>query len=721
MKITPLRQAVLILCSCIALNANANNSKYYNLQIDNISYQQDELLKIEFENGSYFIQADTARDHSLKFSDSDTKTIGNTKYVNLNKIGTTREDGSNLIFHANEANIIPVKYNMNKGSVTGDNSYEDSAFINYNYSKSNFGSTLNTSLYKTFSDGVLYNFNVNYSSNGRKKLTPINLYREKYNKENLTTLRIGTSYGGQNSLTSPFSFLGIQYRKDFSLDTNYLKNPYFGMTGTAQAQSVAEIFVNDRSVGRLPVSKGTYELSNLSTGQTSANDVRVVVTDINGNVQVKSASLIGAPFNLKKGTDNFSYEGGLLRKGTTEYGPAFASGTYSYGVSDTRTVELHAEAAPGQARISANWTEASKYGTFQYGIGAGRNEFIQKFQHNYSKGNFNFNSAILKTNSYSVLGERDRKISDQKIMNFGYSFKTSNINGSFIKFDNQSRTSLTYNTNIGNSNLSLSLSKSSSSGNGISFMFSTPLDSTMTLRSTSSASYDKTGLNLSQNISNYDMDNKWTASATINKDNYANKSSLGQAQYNADNFVSTAQIQTFKDEKIITGRVEGAVVLDKGIHFTKPIYQGYAVVDTEIPNLMISHNYMNVAKTNKDGIAIVPNTLGSIDNVISIDSKSIPPEVSIDEAYFKVASKNYFKKTVKFNVKHDPVILVTSNKLEMPEVEIDGKNYIVTKSGIYFDEYKIGKEYKIASKQCNSTFKINEKMEMNQKINIECK
>ena len=271
MNLSPLRTAVLILCSLIAAQAQAGRADYFNLKIDNIAYQNEELMEFTVINGEYHIPVETAKAHSLLFGDSDTFMVGSKKFVNLSKLGKVSEEGSDIVLHVNEQNIKPLEYDFKTNSVTSERTYEDSAFFNYSYARSNISSTLNTSLYKTFSEGVLYNLNLNYSSLNKQKVTPVDLYREKYDRDSLTTLRIGTGYTGQNSLTSPLSFIGLQYKKDFSLDTNYLKNPYFAVSGTAQAQSVAEIFVNDKSIGRLPVAQGTYDFKNLTTGQTSAN------------------------------------------------------------------------------------------------------------------------------------------------------------------------------------------------------------------------------------------------------------------------------------------------------------------------------------------------------------------------------------------------------------------------------------------------------------------
>ena len=453
------------------------------------------------------------------------------------------------------------------------------------------------------------------------------------------------------------------------------------------------------------------------------NDVRVVVTDINGNVQqVQNVSLIGAPFNLKTGADNFSYETGLLRFGSTDFGPAFASGTYSYGMTDSRTVEVHGEAAPGQARISANWTEASKYGTFQYGIGAGRNEFVQKLQHNYTNGNFTLNTAIMKSDHYSILGSLDRYVTDQKIVGFGYRFPTFNVSGSHVEFgDEQSRTSLTYSRSFGSSFLSVSLNSSTASGKGISFMFSTPLGNDLKFRSLTSASYDKLGANLTQTVMRNGDYNDWNANVSMTKDGQGAHSYIGQVQYSAEQGVATAQVQSYGGNQIATGRFDGAVILDQGIHFTKPIYQGYAIVNAEVPDLPISLNYIEVARTNKSGVAVIPNTYSIIDNVIGIDSKKLPPEIQVDESYFKIATQNYFKKTVTFTVKHDPVFLVPKASLEgVSELQIGGKKYLVNKRGIYFDDYVLGKIYELNIGTCKKTFSIKSKPKMNEQILLDC-
>ena len=81
-----------------------------------------------------------------------------------------------------------------------------------------------------------------------------------------------------------------------------MKNPYLSTSGTADVKSNAEIYVNDKFVSSTSLNPGPYTINNIGSGQTSNNDVKIVVKDINGNlVQVNNISLIGSSYNLKKG------------------------------------------------------------------------------------------------------------------------------------------------------------------------------------------------------------------------------------------------------------------------------------------------------------------------------------------------------------------------------------------------------------------------------------
>ena len=469
---------MIILSSLVAISAQAQDlshasGNFYKLVIDNSRTQVEDLIKVFVAGRDYYITKQDADTFKLAYSSHDITSINGEPVVKLNNLGMITEQGSDLLLHANAANLESINYNFQNNIVSSPKVYTDSAFMNYSLSSDSQSKTtaLASSFYKTFANGVLYNLSTNLSTT---KNTLVDVYREQYFRDSMTTARIGTAFTGTNSMTNPVSFVGFQYRKDYSLDSNYLVAPFLAIAGTAQVKSTAEIYVNDRSVGSLDINPGPYSFSNLTTGLTSSNQVRVVMKDINGAVQVQNLTLVGAPFNLKAGIDNFSFEAGRLRQGYSNLGPYFASGTYAYGLTNQVTVEAHLEATSGQARGAGTVTYASPFGTVKYGIAAGKSEFMQKLQYTFQKGDFYGTVAATRSNHFAMFGSPGYAIPNQQIATAGYRFGTTYLSASAVRYGQApTRSSINLNKNIGRGTLSVGLTRANGS-TGIAFMFGLP-------------------------------------------------------------------------------------------------------------------------------------------------------------------------------------------------------------------------------------------------------
>ena len=716
-------QLVIILSSLFALPAQAQDptsvsTNFYKLVVDNSRHQAEDLIRIFVVGKDYFITKPDADIYKLAYSPNDVTTIAGELVVKLNNLGMISDQGSDLILHANARNLENINYNFQNNVVQSAKVYLDSAFMNYSVStdSQSKSTALASSFYMTFSNGVLYNLSTNLNT---FKNSVVDVYREKYFKDKLTTARIGTAFSGANSMTNPVSFLGVQYRKDTSLDSNYLVAPFLAIAGTAEVRSVAEIYVNDRSLGSLDVSPGPYSFSNLTTGQTSSNQVRVVMKDLNGNSQVQTVSLVGAPFNLKAGTDNFSFEAGRLRHGYDRLGAFFASGTYAYGLTDHVTLEAHVEATADQARGAGSVTYATPLGTIKYGIAAGRGESMHRLQYTYQKGDFYGTVAATKSNRFAMFGNPSYLVQDQRIATAGYRFGSSSLSANVVRYGQaQTRSSLNFNTNINRANLSVGLTRAAGK-TGIAFMFNTPIGKSA-WRSMTSAQHDATGTELRQSFVRGGSYNDWSLQAQ------GTKSSRGTGanatyQYAGEQAVATAFISTGNGQTNMSGRVESSLVFDKGIHASRQIFQGYSVVETGTPGLPVALNNMRVATTGSDGIAIVPNTSTTTDNTISLPADLLPVEIQVDDSIAKVSSQTFFKSSVAFTVKKSPVVLQPEVSAKgIKEVEIDGKKFAVIPQGIFFDDYQPRKEYELQINTCKMRFTIKNDVSLNEQIPLKC-
>lgn len=717
---------IMIGISLLINNAQAQEkikTNLYKFTLDNFDSKSEDFTEILISGNNHYIYKEDADLHKLKYQSTDTKFLNGRLVVNLNNLGTVINNGADIILKPFTTSLLTANYDLQNNQVTAKKEFSNSTFLNYSVNTDTYNKqkSINTSIFKTFDNGVLYNLNTNYSNNSTSKFSVLDLYREQYFTDKLTSLKIGTAYSGSNAMTNPVSFIGIQYRKNYELDSNYIKNPYLSISGTADAKSIAEIFVNDKNYGNIPINQGPYDFKNLYSGQAAANEVKIIVKDLNGNVQsVTSQSLIGAPYNLKSGTDNYSFEAGKFRNGYNDFGAIFSSATYAYGYTDRLTIEGHYELAPGQVRLASNLTYATAYGTIQGGLAVGQNQHLVKTQYNYSSGNLSLNAAVVQAKNFTTFGNINNTIANQKILSGSYRFGKLNFSASTVKYgENLSRQSLSLNTNYKSANISFNINRSGKD-KSIGFYLSMPIGNDSKWRSMTNIYNDTNGTSYSQNISKYGNVNDYNISIDATKDGQGNKGFNSTVQYDTQNGLATVTANNSSNYKNISGRFDGSIILDKGVNFSKTIYQGYALVDATYKDIPISLNNVEYAKTNKNGIAVIPNLYSGIDNKISIDTNKLQNEISVDNAEFNVSTYQFYKKDIVFNIRKNPVYLKFSNAINDKSIEIEGNTYFNTKKGIYFDNYKPNKEYDLNIKSCRAKFKLSTEEEMNSTIKIKC-
>ena len=156
----------------------------------------------------------------------------------------------------------------------------------------------------------------------------------------------GVTRGGVGG--GPLRFGGLQFARNFGVQPGFVTIPLPALRGSAAVPSVVDIYVNDALTGSRDVPSGPFEITEIPI--VSGNgDVQLVVRDMLGREMLYTQSYYAAPSLLRRGLHDFSYEAGFLRNSfglaSNDYGAAMASATHRYGISDSFTGELHAEAS----------------------------------------------------------------------------------------------------------------------------------------------------------------------------------------------------------------------------------------------------------------------------------------------------------------------------------------------------------------------------------------
>lgn len=199
-------------------------------------------------------------------------------------------------------------------------------------------------------------------------------------------LTIGDTFTGYLSWTRATRIGGIGFGTDFALQPYRITTPLPQFFGQATAPSSVELYVDGirQYSGRVPA--GPFQLTAVP-GVDQTGQAQVVLTDALGRSSTVTFPFYSARQLLRGGLDDWSVELGTVREAygiqSFEYGDApIASATWRRGMSDTLTLETHAEAGDGEGTAGggAVWNpigasvlnasvSGSRGGGSQYGAG----------------------------------------------------------------------------------------------------------------------------------------------------------------------------------------------------------------------------------------------------------------------------------------------------------------------------------------------------------------
>ena len=150
-----------------------------------------------------------------------------------------------------------------------------------------------------------------------------------------------------------YRFGGVQVGTDYSGDPGWSSSPIPSVTGTAQAQSAIDVYLNGQRTFHTDTAGGPFSLV-LPPGSTGGG-ANVVVTDVTGRSVVIPIAVARVNAQLlRPGTFLWSAALGAPRfaygSSTTTYdGKLYGSANARYGVTDLVTATAHAEGGAGLA------------------------------------------------------------------------------------------------------------------------------------------------------------------------------------------------------------------------------------------------------------------------------------------------------------------------------------------------------------------------------------
>lgn len=472
--------------------------------------------------------------------------------------------------------------------------------------------------------------------------------------DDMLTLRVGDTNTAALAWSRSTLIGGVQLSRNFALQPYRTTTPIPAFLGTAALPSQVEVFVNGMKqyTGQLP--SGPFQL-NTVPGIGGAGNAQVVLTDAFGRATTLDYSLYDVQQRmLQQGLSDWSVDLGAVRQNygykSFDYGndPA-ASGTWRYGVSNTLTVETHAETTRGLATAGggAVWLLGSQLGIVTAGASQSsyRGDGGSLFNLGYSWRDQRFNFSLegtRTTDTYrdvaSLYGSAVPDRSGRASVGYG-----TDLLGSF----GLSYLYLRYPTEQATRYVTAYWSRSISQRGSINVSINRDLNDNRNSSVFFGVSWYLDG-NISTNagVQRDDRRTIYTADAQHSAPNEGGWGWRAGAQYGDDalnggaaevNYLgrygrAMAGVNAVGDNRYAYAGATGSLVFMGGQPFAaRRLDDGFAVVSTDgMPNVPVKLENRLVGNTDDKGMLLVTPLQSYQLNQLSIDPMQLPADVRVD-------------------------------------------------------------------------------------------
>ena len=203
--------------------------------------------------------------------------------------------------------------------------------------------------------GVLTNTAVARYGDGYNQLIRLDTTFTRDFPATLDTLNLGDAISDGGSWGNAVRYAGVRWSRNFGLRPDLLTTPLLATSGTATVPSTVDVFVNNRLVTSSQLPPGPFIINRLPT-VSGTGDVSVVVRDALGREQVLTQSFYTSTALLAQGLTQYSVNLGKIRDNyaieSNDYGPMLGEVSYRRGMTDSITLEGHAEYLSGDAHAA---------------------------------------------------------------------------------------------------------------------------------------------------------------------------------------------------------------------------------------------------------------------------------------------------------------------------------------------------------------------------------
>lgn len=163
--------------------------------------------------------------------------------------------------------------------------------------------------------------------------------------------------------------LGMTIARNFDLQPYRVSAPTGHISFLLNSPSRVDIYVNNRKVRTLQLDSGPFNIYDFPVINGS-NDVKLVITDAAGRVEVKTVDIVSDTNLLAAGYHKFAYNAGVLSSTASgnkeyDYHAPVLSVFHRYGLTDSLTLGGNMQAYQKQQMTGFDATIGSKWGVFR--------------------------------------------------------------------------------------------------------------------------------------------------------------------------------------------------------------------------------------------------------------------------------------------------------------------------------------------------------------------
>lgn len=497
--------------------------------------------------------------------------------------------------------------------------------------------------------GVLSNTGIAYLYRDLHRYVRYDTSWSTSNPTSLSTTQIGDTISSSLDWSRSIRIGGFQWRSNFALRPDLVTFPVPALSGTAVVPSAVDLYINNVRQYSGNVPSGPFIVNNVP-GITGAGEATVITHDALGRTISTSLPLYVDTRMLAAGLSSYSFEAGFLRRAygidSFSYDPRPAlSATARRGMSDTLTLEGHAEATGGLVNAGAGAlvrmgmagvingslsASAGKLNGTQVGLG-----------YQLIEPHFSIDAQTLRAyGNYGDLAARDGTpvptATDRVTLALPF-FSRQTVSLSYIGYRfpgiPASRIgSLSYTLNFGSlASLTLSTYKDFLQHNaqGVFLTMSFGLGNNTAINASVGRQNGQSTYNLNaQRPPDYAGGWGWGVQAGGSG---AVPYRQAQVQYLGNYGEVTALAQDIDQHANASLDLTGAIVLmDHSVQPARRIDDGFALVSTDgIQGVPVLHENRVIGATDRNGHLLIPDLNAYQHNQVAIDSMNLPADARI--------------------------------------------------------------------------------------------